>query len=216
MTTISQICPRRAAWSALLCVLALPACGNSNSSHDATGGAASGGRNTGGAPSTAKGGAGGVSAGGTGGKSSSGDFSSVWRFENVEVTYLDSTTPTMPKDATATFPSAIEVPADGREAEFLRQFEADQLVTYAYYAGESAYYRLTETALKTEDSYVVSSGNSGHVFTLEEGKLIDTSTSSFGSAFVISKTTYRKLEGAFPPSGWPSQFVTHAVTGGAQ
>ncbi len=202
---------RGAAGTLLLLALAAPACGNSSSDGAGSGGAGTSGRASGGKSSAGKTGSGGKSNGGGGDTSSPGDFSGVWRFESVEFNYVDNAAPTEPISGTASFPKTIAVPQDGREAEFLQQFVGEQLITYAYYAGDPAYYRITQSAYMTQDSYVVDSGNTGHVFTLEDGKLIDSSVGTSETAFILTKTIYEKLDGAFPPSDWPSESLTYEV-----
>jgi len=193
------------------------ACGDSKSDSDGAHGGAS----------SAMGGAGGIKGKGgssgsgdaKGGDSSSGipgDFDSVWKFDTAEVLYIDSAAGQNPQTAQVKFPSTSPDPESGREVEFYRQFVGDKLVTYAYYAGEAAYYRMTESALFSDDAYIVSGGTSSHVFNLDAGRLVSTSTKSAGTALVLTTTRYKRLEGAFPPSGWPSQFVVYESTGDAQ
>ena len=187
--------------------------GPSSGGSDSTGG--SGGAPTdGGGGDTSSGGSGNSSSDGGGG-SGTGDFSSVWQAESVELMFIDAANPHDFQSHTLEMPAKVEGPDDGREVELYLQFEGEFRITYAYSEGDPAYYRFSEPAVSSADFYSVQTASGIHSYSIEDGKLTDSAQQSFGSAWGgFTTTTYRKVD-EFPPSGWPSKFVSYEL-GGAQ
>lgn len=198
------------------------ACGSSGGSGaSATGGDAGSSGHSGAGGRTSSGGRSGsagelAASGGDQSTSGSGTFEDVWEFQKTEVTYFDITDPGASGDAqTIEFPSTFAAPDDGREVEIYVQFQGDQLITYAHYVGdESGYYRLTQPAFLSEETYIVSLPQSVESYTIESGQLSAfKSATNTTSALVSFRTTYKKYEGDFPPSDWPSNVVAYDSSG---
>jgi hypothetical protein len=173
-------------------------CGSDKKSSGA--GAAGNAGNTGNAGSNS--GSGGGSNGST-----AGGFDALWKRASVEINYLDTAAPGIPRNATADYPATHKEPMDGREFEVYQQFKDDKLVTYAFFTGDSGYYRMQQATLKTDDGYVLQAANATHLYTIEDGVLVDSSTETVGTAIVYSDVTHKKYEGVFPPPTWPSRVV---------
>lgn len=193
------------------------ACGSDDDSSASTDGGggdqSSGGTDSAGGSGGATGGSGGESS--TDGGGGAGDFSSVWQAESSELMLYDAANPHDFESHTVEMPAKVEAPGSSREVELYVQFEGEYRITYAYTEGDSAYYRLLEPALASDDFYSVQSADGFHSYSIEDGKLTDTAQQIFGSAWSsIVTTTYKKVE-KFPPSDWPSKVVSYEV-GGAQ
>jgi len=230
---------RRSSWHGLgsllgaLVVVTAVACGSSDDSDggsdgdgDAGSPSSTGGKASGGTAGSSDGGgtAGTSDAGGNTGNDAGapqgpnepapGDFGAVWRFKSAEVSYIDVTTSQYSEPTEVEFPNSIELPkADGTgDVELYLQFKGDRVYYYAYYAGDSAYYELSQPATQLdEEGYVVSSTMAVHSYTLEDGVLKDSSTGYSLTGIAYAETTFEKLDGDFPPDGWPTESVEHAA-----
>lgn len=150
------------------------------------------------------------------GPSTPGDFSSVWQAESAEMMFFDPQNPAGLETHTLDIPAKVEGPGDGREVELYLRFEGEQLITYAYSDGDPVYYRFSRPAIAADDFYSVSSDEALHSYTIEDGKLLDTAQQSFGAVWgAFTTTTYRKVDGEFPPNDWPDQVVSYEL-GGAE
>lgn len=190
----------------LVTLLGLASCGDSDdpANSDATEGGR--GPGSGGKP-------GGSGRPGDGGEPNDPDarFDSIWRYARGEITYIDTANPTAFEPAPFEFPDTFEVPGQERPLELYLQLTGETLVTYAYYENEAAYYRILQHASMADDSYFVSLGATVQLYTLKNGKLIQTTQGGHDTALILAETTLERYDGTFPPSHWPSEVVTFDV-----
>lgn len=140
-----------------------------------------------------------------------GVLSDYWKQVSAEFLSLDISQPLARFDeTTADIPALVPDPIDGLDTDVYYQIVDGQLVTYAYRSGETVYYRLTQALLEVDEtSYALtaSGGIEQHFYTLEAGFLVDTGSLLVGQMQVSSTTRYRKLNGSFPPSSWPTTML---------
>jgi hypothetical protein len=91
--------------------------------------------------------------------------------------------------------------------EIYQGFENDSLVVYAYYAGDSVYYKARQSLTRAGDGYFGTLGDASHVYQLKDGHVVDVTSSSLGSVQFTGEVTFTRYQAAFPPSSWPRQSV---------
>lgn len=136
-----------------------------------------------------------------------GGFSDYWRRTSSDVTVLDPAHPLSQTTTTVALPKGLPVPEDDRKLELIQQIEDDTLYTYAHFDGDEVYYRLAQPLIKVDDSYGLIGADGMHSYSLSDGRLTDTSTLQVGTLMAYGEATYTKLEGEFPPAGWPTVSV---------
>lgn len=191
---------RRSATTAVLCIGVVAACGGS--AHDSAPAAGAGGdaNVTPGDGNSGTESAGGEPPGVTGG------LAGVWRAVSAELVAFDSANPLAITQKTLDLPAAATLPEQEGETALYLAIEDDQLVTYAYHAGDDGYYRLLQPLSGADNVYQLLSSTKAESFLFDEGALTSMSTRTQGTSIISITTSYEKLA-TFPPSGWPAQVI---------
>ncbi len=132
-----------------------------------------------------------------------GDFTSVWQAASAQYTYIDSANPAIPSSQTYAVPQTTFDENHGLDVEAYVGFDDTHVIRYAHYTGEDLYYRITEAATQSADTYIADNSN----FTLQDGALVEYSSSAGGTQTLVAITTYSVA--TFPPSTWPTDVVDY-------
>ena len=155
--------------------------------------------------------------GGTAGGAATGTLGSIWKQTKSEVLAFDSANAGIPKQAAVKIPAVYPVWETDTDAEMYTTFKDDQLWLYAFVQGSSSYFLVKAATIAGGDDVVMFQlATMSGIYTLDEGVLTRTSTSTNGTLLTSSTTTYEPYTEAFPPEGWPSEeVVLDLTTGGA-